>query len=81
MKIKVRKGLKEDLSSALELIKELADYENSLQEVSITLEDLENDGFGTHPWYWFLVAENNEKIIITMCAFDVLLWGDEYRKR
>ena len=63
MKIKVRKGVKEDLSSVLELIKELADYENSLEEVTITLEDLENDGFGTHPWYWFLVAENNEKII------------------
>jgi len=63
MKIKVRKGVKEDLSSVLDLIKELADYENSLEEVTITLEDLENDGFGTHPWYWFLVAENNEKII------------------
>ena len=63
MKIKIREGVKKDLPTVLELIKELADYENSLEEVTITLEDLENDGFGDHPWYWFLVAENNENII------------------
>ena len=59
----IRKGVKKDLPSVLNLIKELADYENSLEEVTITLENLENDGFGNHPWYWFLVAENNENII------------------
>ena len=63
MKIKIREGVKEDLPSVLELIKELADYENSLEEVIISLEDLENDGFGDHPWYWFLIAEKNEEII------------------
>jgi hypothetical protein len=39
----IRKGIKEDLPSVLELIKELADYEKSLEEVTITLEELEND--------------------------------------
>ena len=63
MKIKIREGKKQDLPSVLKLIKELADFENSLEEVIITLDDLENDGFGDHPWYWFLVAENNENII------------------
>ena len=63
MKIKIREGVKEDLPSVLELIKELADYENSLEEVIISLEDLENDGFGDHPWYWFLIAEKDEEII------------------
>ena len=63
MNFRIRKGIKEDLPSALELIKELADYENSLQEVTIKLEDLENDGFGDHPYFWFLVAENNTEII------------------
>ena len=63
MKTTIRKGIKKDLPSVLRLIKELADYENSLEEVTITLEDLENDGFGNHPWYWFLVAEKNNQII------------------
>ena len=63
MKTIIRKGVKEDLPSALELIKELANYEKSLDEVTITLEDLENDGFGDRPWFWFLVAEDNNRII------------------
>ena len=63
MKTTIRKGVKKDLSSVLELIKELADYENSKEEVTITLQDLENDGFGDRPWFWFLVAEKNNKIV------------------
>lgn len=63
MKIKIREGKKSDLPAALALIKQLADYENSLNEVTITLEDLEEDGFGNHPCFWFLVAENNQEIV------------------
>ena len=37
----IRQGVKEDLPSVLQLIKELARYENSEHEVTITLEDLE----------------------------------------
>ena len=61
--MKIRKGKKKDLPYVLELIKELAKYENSLEEVSITVKDLENDGFGKHPFYWFLVAEEKNQII------------------
>ncbi len=63
MNIKIRKGIKSDLPSVLNLIKELAEYENSLEEVTITLKDLENDGFGSHRCYRFLVAEKENKII------------------
>ena len=59
----IREGLKEDLPKVLELISELADYENALEEVTITLDDLENDGFGKTSYYSFLVAEQNETII------------------
>jgi len=59
----IRKGIKKDLPSVLKLIKELADYENASDQVTITLDDLEQDGFGTHPWYWFLVAEKDDEII------------------
>ena len=63
MKITIREGIKEDLPAVLRLIKELADFEKSLDEVTITLEDLENDGFGDRPWFWFLVAEENNEIV------------------
>ena len=61
--INIRKGIKKDLPFVLKLIKELAEYENSLHEVSINLKDLENDGFNEAPSYYFLVAEKNDKIV------------------
>jgi len=61
--IEIRQGQKTDLPTVLELIKELADYEKALPQVSITLEDLEKDGFGRHPYYWFLVALKDAKIV------------------
>lgn len=63
MKIKIRSGEKKDLQSILNLIKELAEYENALEEVTITLRELESDGFGDSQHYKFLVAEIDEKII------------------
>ena len=63
MEMTIRKGLKTDLPTTLELIRELADYENALNQVTITLEELEKDGFGESPSYWFLVAEKNTEII------------------
>jgi len=63
MKIHIRQGKKTDLPDVLNLIKELADYENAAKEVTITLEDLEKDGFGNRPYYWFLVAENDNQIV------------------
>ena len=61
--LKIQKGIKNDLPYILELIKELAEYENSLNEVEITLKELEDDGFGTHPYYSFVVAKKNNKLI------------------
>jgi GNAT superfamily N-acetyltransferase len=63
MKLTIRQGGKKDLPAILSLIKELANYENALEEVTITLEDLEKDGFENHPWYRFLVAEKDNQII------------------
>jgi GNAT superfamily N-acetyltransferase len=63
MDIKIRKGVKSDLPAVLDLIKELADFERALNEVTVSLEDLEHDGFGNHPYYWFIVAEKEGEII------------------
>ena len=63
MDIDIRKGIKKDLPQVLALIKELADYEKSLHQVDVTLEQLEKDGFDGHPHYYLLVAEEKGEII------------------
>ena len=63
MLVKIRKGQKADLPCVLALIKELAEFEKAHDEVSVTLEELEQDGFGKHPYYWFIVAELKGEII------------------
>lgn len=63
MKIITRKAEKSDLPAVIDLIKELASYEKAAHEVKITLEELEQDGFGTHPLYWIILAEINETIV------------------
>ncbi|MAZ55473.1 MAG: GNAT family N-acetyltransferase [Flavobacteriales bacterium] len=61
--ITIREGKKADLPYILQLIKELAEYENAIHKVAITLDELEVDGFGEKPYYYFLVAEQRNKII------------------
>lgn len=63
MTAKIRRGSQKDLPAVLALIKELAAYEKALHEVSITIEELQKDGFGKHPWYWFIVAEVEGEIV------------------
>ena len=63
MEITIRKATKNDLSEVLSLIKELALFEKQPQEVTITLEQLEQDGFGEHPLYWIILAEENGGIV------------------
>jgi GNAT superfamily N-acetyltransferase len=61
--INIRMGKKEDLPRVLELIKELAEFERSLDEVTNTLALLEEDGFGAQPIYGFFVAEEENRIL------------------
>lgn len=62
MSIKIRPGEAKDLPEVVKMIKELADYEKSLDQVKITEETLEKDGFGSHPYFWLLIAEKNGEI-------------------
>ncbi len=57
--ISIRKGKREDLPRALELIKELAEFERAAHEVSNTVSKMEEDGFGINPVYGFFVAEED----------------------
>jgi len=56
--MKIRTGTQTDLPRALELIRELAEYEKALHEVTNTVARMENDGFGPNPVFGFFVAEN-----------------------
>lgn len=66
----IRKGEKRDLPGVLRLIKELAVYEKAGDEVVVTLEELERDGFGENPSYHFFVAEK-DNIIVGMALYYV----------
>ena len=62
MGLKVRKGTKQDLPAVLNLIKELAAYEKATGEVINNIEEMERDGFGTHPAFHFFIAEMNDEV-------------------
>ncbi len=59
MSITIRTALKEDCSRLLELIRELADYERAPEEVTVSLEEFEEAGFGENPVWKAFVAEEN----------------------
>ena len=63
MEWNIRAGKKTDLPGVLKLIKALADYENALDQVEVTLEQLEADGFGPQPSYALIVAERGRELI------------------
>ncbi|WP_432672615.1 GNAT family N-acetyltransferase [Flavobacterium sp. SM2513] len=58
----IRKARIEDMPRVLELIQELAVFENQPDAVEVTVSDLERDGFGSHPLFQILVAELEEEI-------------------
>lgn len=63
MNFKIRPATKNDLPQVLDLVKELALYEKAPEEVTISLDELEKDGFGEHPLYWIILAENEDGIV------------------
>lgn len=63
----IRTGKKEDLKDVFALIQELALYEKAPEQVTNTLEKMEEDGFGANPVYGFyvLIKKATGKIIGT----------------
>ena len=62
MEIKVRKATESDMPAVLGLIKELATYEKAPQEVTNTVADMLQDGFGPDPVFYCQVAESEDTI-------------------
>ena len=63
MKLEIRKGVREDIPEALQLVKELAIYEKAPKEVTVTVEEMERDGFGNEAVFTFYVAETENGIV------------------
>jgi GNAT superfamily N-acetyltransferase len=61
--IVIREGQKEDLPQVLRLVRELAEYEKALEQVSNTVEQMERDGFGLQSVFGFFVAERGNVIV------------------
>ncbi|OIQ37540.1 MAG: GNAT family N-acetyltransferase [Bacteroidetes bacterium MedPE-SWsnd-G1] len=59
----IRKAIKSDASSILKLIQHLADFENEPDEVEVTKEDIESDGFGVNPLFNAFVAEVDNEVV------------------
>lgn len=71
----IRKGAKEDMSSVLDLIKELAIFEKEPNAVVVTLEDMQRDGFAENPLFHTFVAEvDNEIIGIALYYYRYSTW-------
>lgn len=66
----IRKAVQEDCASMLELIKELAEYEKALHEVTVTLDEFTADGFGASPVWGAFVAELNVEIVGISLYYD-----------
>ncbi|MFY7846297.1 GNAT family N-acetyltransferase [Chryseobacterium gambrini] len=66
----IRKAVQEDCEPMLELIKELADYEKALHEVTLTLDQFIEDGFGKSPVWGAFVAEFNGEIVGISLYYD-----------
>ncbi len=59
MEIKIRPAVTEDCNRLLELIRELAEYEKAPDEVTVSLEEFREAGFGSNPVWKAFVAESN----------------------
>ncbi|MDB5010533.1 MAG: acetyltransferase family protein, partial [Mucilaginibacter sp.] len=66
----IRVAVKEDCLRLLELINELALYEKAPHEVTVTLQEFEDAGFGKKPVWKAFVAEN-QGIIIGLALYYV----------
>lgn len=61
--IKLRIAKKEDCARLMELVNELALFEKAPHEVTVTIDEFEDAGFGNNPVWKAFVAEDNDVIV------------------
>lgn len=63
MEYTIRTAQKSDMKQVLQLIQELAIFEKEENAVEVSLQDLEEDGFGENALFHCFVAERNGTIV------------------
>ncbi|WP_405410978.1 GNAT family N-acetyltransferase [Maribacter sp. Asnod1-A12] len=59
----IRIASREDMGQVLQLIQELATFEKEDDAVEVSVQNLEEDGFGKQKLFHCFVAEKNDKIV------------------
>ena len=59
----IRKAEKKDCDQMMELVRELAVFEKAPNEVTVSMEEFVESGFGENPVWFAFVAEIEEKIV------------------
>ncbi|QHL88092.1 GNAT family N-acetyltransferase [Nibribacter ruber] len=65
----IRKGTPDDLAAVHALIVELAVFEKAPDEVTNSLQDMHQDGFGEQPIFEFYVADSEEEGIVGIALY------------
>ena len=75
----IREAEKKDMPQVLELIKELAAYENASDQVEIEVEDLENEGFKEGNFKCFVADVKGKIEGMALVYFRFSTWkGERY---
>ena len=61
--ISIRMATVEDMPAVMELITELAIFEKAADQITNTVEQLAEDGFGDHPLFETILAQDDDTII------------------
>jgi len=71
----IRAAVAGDVPQILEFIRALAEYEREPDAVTATESDLLRDGFGPHPYYWCLIAEEDGTPAgFALCFYSYSTW-------
>lgn len=68
MEFTIRRAVKADCPRLMELVRELALYEKAPEEVTVSMAEFEEAGFGEQPVWWAFVAEY-EGIIVGISLY------------
>lgn len=73
--MRIREAIKEDMPQVLNLIKELAVFENEPDAVEINVEVLEREGLGENALFTCYVAEKEDEIVgVALVYFRFSTW-------
>jgi GNAT superfamily N-acetyltransferase len=61
--IVIRKAMREDCTSMMQLIHELAVYEKAPEEITVDFDHFVESGFGENPVWYAFVAETKNKVV------------------